>query len=103
MESSTSGYRNTLHRLLNKLSAEVEMVSSHRDFHKVLNSNSPDQLVEILKHLDSRIMSIDQNLRQVGVTSKSTTDILSLPGVSWPPHNTIAPLDQNMSQDYNLN
>ena len=98
MESSTSSYRNTLHLLLNKLSAEVEQVSSHRDFHKVLNSNSPEQLVDILKHLDSRIMSIDQNLRQVGVTSESTTDTLLLPGVSWPPQNSIAPLDQNMSQ-----
>ena len=98
MESSTSGYRNTLHLLLNKLSSEVEQVSSHRDFHKVLNSNSPDQLVDILKHLDSRIMSIDQNLRQLEVTSESTTDTLSIPEVSWPPHNSIASLDQNMSQ-----
>ena len=105
MESSTSGYRNTLHLLLNKLSSEVEKVSSHRDFHKVLNSNSPEQLVDILKQLDARIelglslaSSIDQNLKLVGVTSESTTDPLSLPGVSWPPHNAITSLDQNMSQ-----
>ena len=60
MESTTSNYRKKLHLLLSKLSSEVNKVSSHVDYPKILNSNNSEQLAELLKDLDARITSIDQ-------------------------------------------
>ena len=78
MESNTSDYRKTLHLLLDKLSSEFNRVSSHVDYPKILESNNSNQLAEILKELDARIASRDQNLSQSGNSSELTTDSLSL-------------------------
>ena len=78
MESNTSDYRKRLNLLLDKLSPEFNRVSSHVDYPKILNSNNSEQLVEILKELDARIASRDQNLSHSGNSSELTTDPLSL-------------------------
>ena len=78
MYSNTSDYRKKLHLSLGKLSSEVDKVSSHIDYPKILNSNNSEQLAEILTELDSRIASREQNLTQSGNILESTTDPLSL-------------------------
>ena len=78
MDSNSSDFRKKLHLLLGKLSSEVDKVSSHVDYPKILNSNNSEQLAEILTELDSRIASREQNLTQSGNISESTKDPLSL-------------------------
>ena len=78
MESNKSDYRQTLHLLLDKLSANIDNISLSLPYPKILNSMNSKQLIGVMKELDSWIVSPDLNFsRPVVNTSESATDPLS--------------------------
>ena len=76
MESNTSNYQKTIHQLLGKLSLEVDNKNSEVAYPKIFSPINSKQLVDVMKELDSLIMSSNQSWAQSGNTLNTTADPL---------------------------